>query len=362
MSISALNWAFEQGVTPAGRKFVLVALANYASEDGYCYPSQATLQAMTGQGERAVRDHLAALEALGLIRRERRGDDGGHRSTDGYTLLAPPERLSGRVLPAKSAGRKTGAKGARLPAKSAGRDAGRLPADVAGREGVAYRQISPRLPADPAGTYKDEPKDEPKDITPLPPFAPGRGGAAGDADAVTFDQVWAALPHAPNDPRRRAAKAFDAFKRAGCDGRALLDAAHRYAGALAGNRDWRQIPMYAARFIRSGWLDYQRPTATDVARQRALADGPLVAREAPSGAAARWRAGWAVLAQQLGDGLFTAWIADLELVGGDGAGLVLAASSAFRRDYIDTHFAAALVQALGPVRLVISNGAEGSCS
>lgn len=359
MSISALNWAFEQGVTPAGRKFVLVALANYASEDGYCYPSQATLCAMTGQGERAVRDHLAALEALGLIARERRDGEGGHRATDGYTLKAPAERLTSRV--AAKAGSRV------LPAKSAGRTAtktppreGALPAETAGRDDEPYRQISPDLPADPAGTYKDEPKEEPKDLTPLPPFGDFGGGAGGAADGVTFEALWAALPHAEGDPRRRAAQAFHAFEKAGCDGRALLAAARRYAAVLAGQRDWRQQPMYAARFIRSGWQDWTRP-GHDHALVRGVPDAAPVAREAPSPVALRWRAGWAALAAAMDAAVFAAWCADLVALALDGDVLVLAASSAFRRDWIDTHFGEELARACGPVRLVVA-AVEGSCS
>lgn len=87
MSVQALTWAFKQPITPAGLKFVLVALANYASEDGYCYPSQHTLSELTGQSERAVRGHLATLERRGFIRREQRRKAVGTRNSDGFFLI-----------------------------------------------------------------------------------------------------------------------------------------------------------------------------------------------------------------------------------------------------------------------------------
>lgn len=86
MSIQALNWAYQQDVEPAARKFVLVTLANYASEDGHCYPSQETLAKMTGQSERTVREHLKALEHDGLIRRDGRRRKDGKRTSDEFFL------------------------------------------------------------------------------------------------------------------------------------------------------------------------------------------------------------------------------------------------------------------------------------
>jgi len=92
MSHWASTWAYEQPIKLCGRKFVLVALANFADEDGFCYPSQATLAEMTGQDERSVRRHLEGLEESGLIRRQMRRFK-GKRTSDGYYLLAPAERL-----------------------------------------------------------------------------------------------------------------------------------------------------------------------------------------------------------------------------------------------------------------------------
>ena len=72
MSFQGLNWAFKQDVKPSPAKFVLVALANYADENGHCYPSQKRLAEDACQSERSVRAHLASLEKQGLIRRSKR--------------------------------------------------------------------------------------------------------------------------------------------------------------------------------------------------------------------------------------------------------------------------------------------------
>lgn len=95
MSHWASTWAYEQPIKLCGRKFVLVALASFADEDGYCYPGQETLAGMTGQDARSVRRHLLELEKSGFIKRKHRYDEKKKkRTSDGYHLLAPAERLN----------------------------------------------------------------------------------------------------------------------------------------------------------------------------------------------------------------------------------------------------------------------------
>ena len=86
MSITALNWAFSAEIDSSNAKFVLVALSNYADEDGYCYPSQARLARDTGQSERSVRRHLAKLEADEWITRSERRRRNGSRTSDAFNL------------------------------------------------------------------------------------------------------------------------------------------------------------------------------------------------------------------------------------------------------------------------------------
>lgn len=86
MSVDAISWAKAQPVKPSAAKFVLVMLADYADEHGYCYPGQKRLAQDTSQSERSVRDHLAALERDGWIRRERRRRPDGTNASDGFVL------------------------------------------------------------------------------------------------------------------------------------------------------------------------------------------------------------------------------------------------------------------------------------
>jgi hypothetical protein len=77
MSIEALTAVSKLAIMPSGRKFVAIALANYADENGACFPSVQTLARWTSQGEKTVRDHLIALEESGFLTRERvRREDG----------------------------------------------------------------------------------------------------------------------------------------------------------------------------------------------------------------------------------------------------------------------------------------------
>lgn len=77
MSNEALTAVSKAEIRPSGRKFVLMALADYADEAWSCFPSVDQLAAYTSQGEKTVRDHLDALDEAGIISRDR------HRREDG---------------------------------------------------------------------------------------------------------------------------------------------------------------------------------------------------------------------------------------------------------------------------------------
>lgn len=76
MSNTAINWAYE--VTAGGyrNKAVLVALANFANDDGKCWPFIRTLVKATELCDRAVRSALADLEKRRLISRQPQFLDG----------------------------------------------------------------------------------------------------------------------------------------------------------------------------------------------------------------------------------------------------------------------------------------------
>ena len=92
MSVQAITWALAQNVKPSGRKFTLVALANYSDGEGVCFPGQKKLAADTGLSERSVWKYLRNLEDEGYISRSHRQRSDGSRTSDEYRLniqLAP---------------------------------------------------------------------------------------------------------------------------------------------------------------------------------------------------------------------------------------------------------------------------------
>lgn len=91
MSNRALTWAFEQELK-SGPKFVLVALADWADDEGSCFPGVATIARRVGSAESAVRENLSRLKQAGLIVEERRNRANGARTSNRYWL-----QMKGRV-------------------------------------------------------------------------------------------------------------------------------------------------------------------------------------------------------------------------------------------------------------------------
>lgn len=86
MSLEAMQWAYGVVLPSSGIKATLVALANFADEEGSCFPGRDRLAAMTCQSPRTITRHLQALEERGLIRVERRHRENGSRTTNRYIL------------------------------------------------------------------------------------------------------------------------------------------------------------------------------------------------------------------------------------------------------------------------------------
>lgn len=85
MSIQALTWAMKATGPSAPAKFVLVALANLADDDGRCRPTVSKLCQDTLLSENTVRDSLRMLIDSRLIRE----DAGTTSSKHVFTLLMP---------------------------------------------------------------------------------------------------------------------------------------------------------------------------------------------------------------------------------------------------------------------------------
>lgn len=164
MSVGAITAAFAlQGVSPS-EKLVLLALANYADENGRSYPSQRRLAADTGLTDRTIRKVLTDLEGRGLLGRMERLRSDGSRSSDIITLCldAPisggAEIISGGVRKPLPGGAETASalttfepssnpEGTDVPSHKARKATRRCPADwspsVADLAAVATEGFSP---------------------------------------------------------------------------------------------------------------------------------------------------------------------------------------------------------------------------
>lgn len=69
MSHQATNWAMQQRDMKPATKTVLLCLADRHNPEKGCFPSHKRIAADACMSERSVRNHLATLEAMGLLRR-----------------------------------------------------------------------------------------------------------------------------------------------------------------------------------------------------------------------------------------------------------------------------------------------------
>jgi len=83
--VRLLTWAFEQDL-PCTEKFLLVALADMADENGKCWPSQASLAKRCGMSRETVNRQIGALLAAGLLTVEQRGSGFG-KQANRYTFM-----------------------------------------------------------------------------------------------------------------------------------------------------------------------------------------------------------------------------------------------------------------------------------
>ncbi|WP_296128938.1 helix-turn-helix domain-containing protein [Pseudomonas sp. Ga0074129] len=94
MSIKAMNWAWEQNLPP-GSKLVLMALADNADDQGYCWPKIKTIAAKCCVSERTAQRTVKDLLDSGLLKISARFNALGGQVSNGYTLeMYPPDKLS----------------------------------------------------------------------------------------------------------------------------------------------------------------------------------------------------------------------------------------------------------------------------
>lgn len=203
LSIEALKWAFEQEHVPSGPRFVLVALANRANDEGGdLYPSLRWIKKKTGIPDRTIRHYVTELMKLGLlIKTERTRDDGGRTSNE-YRLPLTQPGLRFDTPPATAARGTDAIAGAPVPAATHPRQP---------------------LPGAPATTAALKTKVLKKESNYLSPLA-----------ADLFDQAWKGYPkRAGNNPKGRAVRQWNARLRGRASAMDMLAAVRRYAAFCA---------------------------------------------------------------------------------------------------------------------------------
>jgi len=85
MSIKSMTWAFEQPLS-GHAKVVLLVLADFANDDGDCWPSVPVIAKKAYVSERSVQRYIAQLVDQGYMRIEARTAKGGGKTSNRYFL------------------------------------------------------------------------------------------------------------------------------------------------------------------------------------------------------------------------------------------------------------------------------------
>ncbi len=92
MSIALMTRAWEHAPYSGSELLVLLALCDFANDEGECFPSQATLAAKTRMSERQVRRIIKQFEIDGAVRKEVEQD--GKRRRNRYWISIGQDVLS----------------------------------------------------------------------------------------------------------------------------------------------------------------------------------------------------------------------------------------------------------------------------
>lgn len=95
MSIKIMSAIWDGGPKGSTMRFVLIALADNANDDGECWPSVATVARKTGLCERAVRQALRQLEVGGWLKTK----IGGGRGGANRYVINPAQNAPGTTCP-----------------------------------------------------------------------------------------------------------------------------------------------------------------------------------------------------------------------------------------------------------------------
>ncbi|BEM41771.1 hypothetical protein SME13J_03900 [Serratia marcescens] len=195
MSMSLMAKAMNIKVGNPIRKLVLIKLADNANDKGECWPSYQHIADHCECSKTAVRNHIEALERVGMLVREHRigTNNGKGNASNVYYLKLDTPMPSGGIPPIAGNG---------TPMPSGG-----IPPMPSGGTRTSHSfepVIEPKTPLPPTGGISPEPAGEKQDPKPEQPAKQDYQAAL----EVYNDTVADRLPHAVelNDKRRRGIK------------------------------------------------------------------------------------------------------------------------------------------------------------
>ncbi|MBZ6078926.1 helix-turn-helix domain-containing protein [Microvirga puerhi] len=248
MSFQAMTWALNQKTGSPARKAILMSIANYADENGYCWPGRETIAEESEQSVDSVDRHLKALEEMGFIKRTPRPPraDGGEQSKL-IRLMFDQAKMTSDL------------KANRSPADTevASENEGMSPPpQIAAPPSRKLRSSPPQVAAPPAADCGPNLLLEPiKDSSPLTP----QGALGGDSisDLKNSDEAFhrfrSAWPSDPTNNWQNIRTIFDKLKEP--DRLAAADTADRYVRYCQNINRKLQAPK---NWLRDrGWVGFQ---------------------------------------------------------------------------------------------------------
>jgi len=289
-------WAANQR-TDAGAKLTLLALANFADDEGHTWASRETLCDWSSQSVRTVSRQLARLEADGLIARpyDQRRRKSGRFAQHAWALAihGEPEPVDPDILSEKMASR-----AAARRARSSGA-AGRNGSRTAGQNGARPYIDDPVRKIEPV---REETRARGRAITARrhherAETSSARGYQTDDVLARAWQVFMAVYPSRGKHPNpwAPAQAAFAKAVRNGADSKGIVDGAAGYAAAKTKSRETgTEFVCQAITFLRQArWEQYQAlgRAIREQSPDRSTETSPeiQVTAECPPDAADRWR-------------------------------------------------------------------------
>lgn len=261
MSIKVMAEVMEGGVAGTAEFAVLLVLANFADETGYCYPSMQTIARLARMSERGARKVVRRLEDQGFLACDIGGGRGGATR---YRITANPEpRSPNKAEKGEQHSRNRSDKGGTAFPEYGS------PGNVVPQKGGT--RVHKR--GNPVPPNRQEPSIEPsktlsrEDQTPLSEKLRRRSGPppempfetpSRDAALDRFPEFWAVYPLKEN---RSDAEGAWVVATLHADPDRIIDAARAYAAAKA-STERRYLTQPTNWLAKKRWTDELQPDTT----------------------------------------------------------------------------------------------------